>query len=108
MQNILVVRIDFQCLVVQINRFIKLVVAKRLNGLLENLFLCHDESIAIEFRAIMENITTSNVKFPAGATEASGFLAIPSAEGSRPGLLVLQEWWGMNDHIKDITKRLAN
>lgn len=48
----------------------------------------------------MENIKTSNVK--------SGFLAVPSNEGTHPGLLVIQEWWGMNDHIKDITKRLAN
>src|SRR3954471_631776 len=48
----------------------------------------------------MENITTSNVKF--------GFLAMPSGKGPYPGVLVLQEWWGMNDHIKDITSRLAN
>jgi carboxymethylenebutenolidase len=48
----------------------------------------------------MENITTSNVKF--------GFMAMPSEKGTYPGLLVLQEWWGMNEHIKDITKRLAN
>jgi carboxymethylenebutenolidase len=48
----------------------------------------------------MENITTSNVKF--------GFMAMPSDKGPSPGVLVLQEWWGMNDHIKDITRRLAN
>ena len=48
----------------------------------------------------MENITTANVKF--------GFLAMPAEKGNCPGVLVLQEWWGMNDHIKDITKRLAN
>ena len=48
----------------------------------------------------MENITTSNVKF--------GFMAMPSENGPHPGILVLQEWWGMNDHIKDITRRLAN
>jgi carboxymethylenebutenolidase len=51
----------------------------------------------------MENITTLNTKF--------GYLAAPSKTadgGTRPGLLVLQEWWGMNDHIKDITNRLAN
>jgi carboxymethylenebutenolidase len=56
----------------------------------------------------MENITTTNVIFPAGAAQGSGYLASPSSGGSRPGLLVLQEWWGMNDHIKDITSRLAN
>lgn len=56
----------------------------------------------------MDNITTSNVTFPFGAAQGSGFLAIPAANGgSRPGILVIQEWWGMNDHIKDITQRLA-
>lgn len=37
----------------------------------------------------------------------SGFLARPSGEGSWPGVLVIQEWWGMNDHIRDVTERLA-
>jgi carboxymethylenebutenolidase len=26
---------------------------------------------------------------------------------TRPGLIVLQEWWGLNDHIKDIANRLT-
>lgn len=57
----------------------------------------------------MENISTSNVNFPFGTAQGSGFLAMPSnGTAPHPGLLVIQEWWGMNDHIKDITKRLAN
>jgi len=103
MESVLVVWIDFQGFAIQVYGFVKLVVSKCFNSLLKNLFLCHDVSIAIEFLATMENIKTSTVNL--------GFLALPSnisREDPRPGLLVLQEWWGMNDHIKDITKRLAN
>ena len=31
-----------------------------------------------------------------------------SKSGKRPGLLVIQEWWGVNDHIKDVARRLQN
>ncbi len=38
---------------------------------------------------------------------ASGYLATP-AEGSQAGgLVVLQEWWGLNDQIKQVADRLA-
>lgn len=35
-----------------------------------------------------------------------GYLALPPS-GQGPGLLVLQEWWGLVDHIKDVTLRFA-
>jgi carboxymethylenebutenolidase len=36
-----------------------------------------------------------------------GFLA-RSAEGeAKPAVMVIQEWWGLNDHIKDIANRFA-
>ena len=38
----------------------------------------------------------------------ANFRATPSDGGSHPGLIVIQEFWGVNDHIKDITQRLAN
>lgn len=37
---------------------------------------------------------------------ASGYLAVPSS-GHGPGVLVLQEWWGLVDHIKDVAERCA-
>ena len=107
-QDVLIIRVDLQRLAIQSDGVVELVVSEGFNSLLENLFLCHGESIAIESGATMENITTSNVKFPYGAAQGSGFLATPANGGPRPGLLVIQEWWGMNDHIKDITTRLAN
>ncbi|HEX9895099.1 MAG TPA: dienelactone hydrolase family protein [Gemmatimonadales bacterium] len=46
------------------------------------------------------------VSFPTDGSTASGYLAIPEA-GTGPGLLVLQEWWGLVDHIRDVCDRFA-
>jgi carboxymethylenebutenolidase len=46
------------------------------------------------------------VSFPVNGTEAEGYLATPDG-GSGPGLLVLQEWWGLVPQIKRTCDRLA-
>jgi carboxymethylenebutenolidase len=46
------------------------------------------------------------IQFPANGHSTAGFLAIPQS-GSGPGLLVIQEWWGLVDHIKDVCDRFA-
>ncbi|GAB2761603.1 dienelactone hydrolase family protein [Salinifilum aidingensis] len=46
-----------------------------------------------------------NVSFPSNGGTAHGYLAEPEAPG--PGVVVIQEWWGLTDHIADITDRLA-
>src|SRR6201988_5404292 len=47
------------------------------------------------------------VEFNANGRTASGYLAIP-VEGSGPGVIVIQEWWGLVDHIKDVCERFAD
>jgi carboxymethylenebutenolidase len=47
-----------------------------------------------------------NVEFPSNGGHAHGYLAMP-ASGSGPGVVVIQEWWGLTDHIADIADRLA-
>lgn len=37
-----------------------------------------------------------------------GYLAKPAGDGPFPGVIVIQEWWGLNDHIKDVARRFAN
>ena len=37
-----------------------------------------------------------------------GYLACSDGEAENPGLVVIQEFWGLNDHIKDVTRRLAS
>ncbi len=47
-----------------------------------------------------------NVTFPSNGGTAHGYLATPES-GSGPGVIVIQEWWGLTTHIKDVTDRLA-
>jgi carboxymethylenebutenolidase len=46
------------------------------------------------------------VSYPANGHTTSGYLALP-ATGRGPGVLVIQEWWGLVDHIKDLADRFA-
>lgn len=46
------------------------------------------------------------VEYKANGGTANGYLAIPQ-QGSGPGLIVIQEWWGLVDHIKDVCERFA-
>ncbi|MFJ7998178.1 dienelactone hydrolase family protein [Streptomyces sp. NPDC096310] len=50
--------------------------------------------------------TLQNVSFPSAGTTAYGYLAVPPA-GHGPGIIVIQEWWGLTAHIKDIADRFA-
>lgn len=47
-----------------------------------------------------------NMAFESAEGTAHGYLALP-ASGSGPGIIVIQEWWGLTDHIRDIADRLA-
>ncbi|MGB5051185.1 MAG: dienelactone hydrolase family protein, partial [Caldilineaceae bacterium] len=41
--------------------------------------------------------------------ELTGYMAWPASAAASPvpGLIVIQEWWGLNEHIKDVTRRFA-
>lgn len=39
---------------------------------------------------------------------ARGFLAKPVTEGTYPGVVMIHEWWGLNDNIREMAKILAN
>jgi carboxymethylenebutenolidase len=46
------------------------------------------------------------VSFPSNGDSCDGYLALPES-GSGPGVIVIQEWWGLVDHIKDLANRFA-
>jgi carboxymethylenebutenolidase len=46
------------------------------------------------------------VEFASNGGETGGYLAVPET-GSGPGVVVLQEWWGLVDHIKNVCDRFA-
>ncbi len=47
------------------------------------------------------------VEFSSNGGTTSGYLATP-AEGRGPGVVVIQEWWGLVGHIKDVCDRFAD
>jgi carboxymethylenebutenolidase len=47
------------------------------------------------------------VEFKSNGSTALGYLAMPSS-GSGPGVIVIQEWWGLNDQIRRTADRFAS
>jgi carboxymethylenebutenolidase len=47
-----------------------------------------------------------DVEFQANGDTAPGYLAIPDS-GRGPGVIVLQEWWGVDDNVKGYCDRFA-
>lgn len=49
---------------------------------------------------------TETVEFPSNGGTASGYVARPDG-GTGPGVLVIQEWWGVIPALEDVADRLA-
>jgi carboxymethylenebutenolidase len=61
----------------------------------------------IEERNVSElSNPVQNVTFASNGDEAYGYLTLP-ALGSGPGVIVIQEWWGLTTHIAHMADRLA-
>ena len=52
-------------------------------------------------------MTSETLKVQTSAGEATAYAARPELDTSRT-VLVIQEYWGLNDHIRDIADRYAN
>lgn len=58
--------------------------------------------------ASAEGLTTGMVEYPDDEDETlTGYIARPESGEPAPAIIVIQEWWGLNDHIKDVTNRFA-
>lgn len=57
-----------------------------------------------------EAVTLENmgeiIEFPSNGSSGEGYLATPESGGG-PGVVVIQEWWGLVDHIKNVCDRFA-
>ena len=57
----------------------------------------------------MDAIATETVQFVSDGVIIKAFLARPAqVAGRAPAVVVIQEWWGLNDHIRDIARRFAS
>lgn len=56
----------------------------------------------------MNSIETDTLHIPVGdGTTMDGYLARPAGAGPHPGLIVFQEIFGVNEHIRDVARRFA-
>lgn len=54
------------------------------------------------------NVVTKDVSYSAGGVQLKGYLAYDeSTDKKRPGILVVPEWWGLNDYPKMRARQLA-
>jgi carboxymethylenebutenolidase len=51
---------------------------------------------------------SQRVKFPAATGEGSGVLFTPERGGRQPAVVVIHEWWGVNDQIQSIANKWAS
>jgi carboxymethylenebutenolidase len=48
------------------------------------------------------------VTFPSGDSTGRGLLYLPRGAGPHPALIVVHEWWGLNDRVKEQAQRYAD
>ncbi|HUB17680.1 MAG TPA: dienelactone hydrolase family protein [Acidobacteriaceae bacterium] len=53
-------------------------------------------------------VSMRHVTFPSGSDTASGYLYLPGGSGRHAAVVVIQEWWGVNDWVKEQAQRFAN
>jgi dienelactone hydrolase len=68
-------------------------------------------ALAMAISPVHADIVTKSVTYSQGGTPLVGFLAYDSAataKGKLPGVLVVHEWWGLNDYARHRAVQLAN
>jgi carboxymethylenebutenolidase len=55
----------------------------------------------------MPEVESTMVEIAVDGRLLPAYLARPAAGGTAPGIIVIQEWWGLVDHIKDVADRFA-
>src|SRR2546428_8416104 len=53
------------------------------------------------------DVETETVEVPTAGGKVPAFLARPKDGTRAPGVLVIQEAFGLNDHIRDVARRIA-
>lgn len=65
---------------------------------------------SMESKSTMDSepsILTQEVRYHSGNQEIQGFLAIPDDGKKHPALILIHEWWGLNDNIRDNARKFA-
>lgn len=52
-------------------------------------------------------ILAGTVSYGNNGGTVDGYLALPNDHQPHPGVVLIQEWWGLDDFVKDMSERLA-
>ena len=74
--------------------------------LAHHLLVSHAASLVSSRPSVGSEFMGEMVEFASNGGTAKGYLATP-AGGRGPGVLVIQEWWGLVPHIEDVCERFA-
>jgi carboxymethylenebutenolidase len=55
----------------------------------------------------MAVIRTSNVDLKMNGDKAYAYVAQPDDDAQHPGVVLIQEWWGIEPHVRSVAQRLA-
>lgn len=55
----------------------------------------------------MAVIRTRNVDLKVNGDNAYAFVAEPDDSAKHPGMVLIQEWWGIEPHVRDLAQKLA-
>src|SRR5258708_24789714 len=64
--------------------------------------------VAAGLLAVTAPAAEQTVSYKSGEEQVSGFLALPEGKGPFPAVVAIQEWWGLNDWVKDQARAMAN
>jgi carboxymethylenebutenolidase len=67
-------------------------------------FVCLFAASSLAFAAEPK---TEDITYKVGKETVSAYLAVPSLEGPHPALVIIHEWWGLNDWVKEQARKFA-
>jgi carboxymethylenebutenolidase len=53
------------------------------------------------------HVADQEVSYQGSACTLKAYVAQPAGSDARPAVVVVQEWWGLNEHIRDVARRFA-
>ena len=63
--------------------------------------------LALATAVLAHPVKTETVSYASGNETVSAYLAVPDSAGPHPALVVIHEWWGLNDWVKEEAQKFA-
>ncbi len=63
--------------------------------------------LVVATEAAANPLKTETARYPSGDETVAGYLALPDSAGRHPAIIVIHEWWGLNDWVKAQARKFA-